>query len=93
MSSCHPEVCRYTDRQVRHVFLTKLILVLLLYDYILTTRDEIRHIWKNRLTGATVFYILIRYSALLDAVMTLITEVRISTINLTDKVSVLADST
>lgn len=38
---------------------------LYLYDFLLTFSDEVRYIWRRRLTGATVLYLVNRYAALL----------------------------
>ncbi|KAI0827780.1 hypothetical protein BC628DRAFT_1338288 [Trametes gibbosa] len=44
------------------------VAVLLWYDSLVTWPDEYRRIWKRKFTGATVVYLVMRYSAVLERV-------------------------
>lgn len=42
---------------------------LLLYDYLLTFPAEIHFVWKRELSGVTVIFLVMRYAAMLNALM------------------------
>lgn len=45
---------------------------LLWFDFALTFAREVKYVWKNRFTGATLVYLGIRYFALIDRVFFLL---------------------
>ena len=48
------------------------LLVLFLYDYLITFEQEVRFIWGRKLTGANVIFILNRYPTLVMCLMVVI---------------------
>lgn len=47
--------------------------VILFWDHILTSGDEVDHIWKRRFTGATALFLLNRYSTFIKTVLGYVT--------------------
>ena len=67
---CHWEVSTYS-------FL-KLAIALLLYDWILTVGREKQYIWRSPISSSSILYLIIRYSSLAAAALTVKIDVRFS---------------
>lgn len=50
------------------------LLVVVVYDWLLTLSDEIRLVWKRKLTGATVLFLLNRYTTLIMYVIPILAD-------------------
>ena len=66
---------------MRHVFI-----VLVWYDVALTFATEVQRIWRRRFSGATIIYLIIRYTMLLQSTLYVVTVVLYHS---SDKVSAL----
>ena len=55
---------------MRHVFP-----VLVWYDVALTFATEVQRIWRRRFSGATIIYLIIRYTMLLQSTLYVVTVV------------------
>ncbi|KAH9962028.1 hypothetical protein BGW80DRAFT_887987 [Lactifluus volemus] len=44
-------------------------LAILVYDYLLTTEDEIKYIWRRPMTGIKIVYLILRYGVALAQIM------------------------
>ncbi|KAI0334549.1 hypothetical protein GY45DRAFT_1242288, partial [Cubamyces sp. BRFM 1775] len=56
-----------------NIFWTSSAMALLVYDYLLTLRHEVRFVWSRKFTGATVLFLLNRYIIILVYLVDVIT--------------------
>ncbi|KAJ8489209.1 hypothetical protein ONZ51_g3053 [Trametes cubensis] len=66
------EVLLYQAAQT-NIFWTSSAMALLIYDYLLTLRHEVRFVWSRKFTGATVLFLLNRYTIILLYLVDVIT--------------------
>ena len=55
-----------------HGLLTRAYAALLWFDWALTFPTEYQRIWRRRFSGATIIYILTRYTALIDTIFSIL---------------------
>lgn len=56
----------------RHFVLTPFLTALLYFDFVITFPQEVQRIWSRRFSGATIVYLLTRYSALFERIIFLV---------------------
>ncbi|KAH9841103.1 uncharacterized protein C8Q71DRAFT_743429 [Rhodofomes roseus] len=65
-------------------FCTISISVLIVYEYIITIADEVRHFWHGRFTGSKILFFMNRYALLSHGVLSLGTTVSLNTAGCAD---------